>query len=76
MNKKELKAFAKQAAKGIKSEADLNNFRAMLTKVTVEASLNAELEHHLGYQKNERTTVGNSRNGYPSKQVRTEEGTF
>ena len=76
MNKKELEAFAKQAAKGIKSEADLNDFRAMLTKVTVEAALNSELEHHLGYQKNERTTIGNSRNGYTSKQIRTEEGTF
>jgi|TARA_R110002051_G_scaffold265531_1_gene325397 putative transposase len=54
MNKQELEAFAKQAAKGIKSEADLNDFRAMLTKVTVEAALNAELEHHLGYQKNEK----------------------
>ncbi|AQS35246.1 hypothetical protein Sps_00021 [Shewanella psychrophila] len=30
MNKKELEAFAKQAAKGIKTEADLNDFRAML----------------------------------------------
>ncbi len=39
----------------------------MLTEVTVEAALNAELEHYLGYQKNERRSVGNSRNGYSSK---------
>ncbi len=45
----------------------------MLTKVTVEAALNAELEHHLGYQKNEKTSVGNSRNGYSSKRLQTEE---
>ena len=30
MNKNELEAFAKQAAKGIKTEVDLNEFRAML----------------------------------------------
>ena len=76
MNKQELEAFAKQAAKGIKSEADLNDFRAMLTKVTVEAALNAELEHHLGYQKHEKAAVGNSRNGYSSKTVKTEDGQF
>lgn len=76
MNKKELEAFAKQAAKGIKSEADLNDFRAMLTKVTVEAALNAELDHHLGYSKNEKASAGNSRNGYSSKQVQTEDGAF
>ena len=69
MNKQELEAFAKQAAKGIKSEADLNDFRAMLTKVTVEAALNAELEHHLGYQKNEKALTNNSRNGYSSKRL-------
>ncbi len=47
MNKKELEAFAKQAAKSIKTEADLTDFRRMLTKVTVEAALNAELDEHL-----------------------------
>ncbi len=76
MNKKELEAFAKQAAKGIKTESDLNDFRAMLTKVTVEAALNAELEHHLGYQKNDRAPAGNHRNGYSHKQVKTEDGCF
>jgi len=47
MNKKELEAFAKQAAKGIKSEKDLTDFRRILTKITVEAALNAELEELL-----------------------------
>ena len=76
MNKKELEAFAKEAAKSIKTEADLNDFRAMLTKVTVEAALKAELDHHLGYQKNEKSSSGNSRNGYSSKQVKTDDGCF
>jgi putative transposase len=42
MNKKELEAFAKQGEKGIKLESDLTDFRRILTKITVEAALNAE----------------------------------
>ena len=49
MKKEELEAFALEAAKSLKTEKDLNDFRAMLTKVTVEAVLNAELDDHLGY---------------------------
>jgi len=74
MNKKELEAFAKQAAKGIKSEQDLTDFRRILTKITVEAALNAELEEHLGYALHEQSTTKNSRNGYSSKSIRTEDG--
>ena len=44
MNKKDLQAFAQEAAKSIKTETDLNAFRQMLTKVTVEVALNAELD--------------------------------
>lgn len=74
MNKKELEAFAKQAAKGIKSEQDLTDFRKILTKITVEAALNAELEEHLGYALHEKSSTNNSRNGYSSKTIRTEDG--
>jgi len=74
MNKKELEAFAKQAAKGIKSEQDLTDFRKILTKITVEAALNAELEEHLGYALHEKSNTNNSRNGYSSKSIRTEDG--
>ena len=51
MNKEGLEVFAREAAKTLKSEQDLNDFRAMLTKVTVEAALNAELDDRLGYAK-------------------------
>ena len=74
MNKKELEAFAKQAAKSIKTESDLTDFRKMLTKVTVEAALNAELEEHLGYARHEQSSKNNYRNGYSSKTIRTEDG--
>ena len=74
MNKKELEAFAKQAAKGIKSEQDLTDFRRIHTKITVEVALNTELEEHLGYALHEKTNTNNSRNGYSSKSIRTEDG--
>ena len=42
MDKKTLKTFAREAGKSIKILADLDDFRKMLTKVTVETALNAE----------------------------------
>jgi len=51
MNKKELEAFAREAAKTLKTEKDLNEFSQMLTKITVEAALNAELDEHLDYDR-------------------------
>jgi transposase-like protein len=76
MNKKEMEAFAQEAAKSLKTEKDLNDFRRMLTKVTVEAALNAELDDHLGYEKHEKASASNSRNGYTAKQLKTEDGQF
>ena len=74
MNKKELEAFAREAAKTIKTPADLDDFRKMLTKVTVETALNAELDHHLGYDKHQTSDNTNSRNGHSSKTLITDDG--
>lgn len=76
MKKADLQNIAQEAAKNIKSEADLNEFRQMLTKIAVEAALNAELDEHLGYSKHEPNTNENSRNGYTRKTLQTEEGQF
>ena len=76
MNKKELEAFAREAARSIKSQADLEDFRKMLTKVTIETALNVELDEHLGYEKNNEQTIGNTRNGYSQKTVITDDGQF
>ncbi len=73
---KELEAFAKEAAKGIKTPQDLNEFSQMLKKITVEAALNAEMDEHLGYGKHEKSAVSNSRNGKTSKRIKTEDGEF
>ena len=59
MNKKDIEAFAKEAAKNIKTPEDLNQFSQMLKKITVEAALNAEMDEHLGYEKHHKSTSAN-----------------
>ena len=76
MDHKELQAIAQAAAKNIKTQDDLKEFQQMLTKITVEAALNAELDDHLGYIKHEPSEADNARNGYSSKTIQTEEGQF
>lgn len=76
MDQKQLEAFAREAAKSLKTEKDLNNFSQMLTKITVEAALNAELDEHLGYSKHRKSSTTNSRNGTSSKTIITDDGQF
>jgi len=76
MNKEELQALAKVAAKNLKTEQDLNEFSEMLTKITVEAALNAELDDHLGYSKHEKADTDNYRNGFTRKTLQTKDGQF
>lgn len=52
MDEKKLKALTAELAKGLTTEADLNQFSRMLTKLTVETALNTELTDHLGHEKN------------------------
>ena len=76
MNTKELEAFAKEAAKSIKTPQDLNDFSRMLKKITVEAALNAEMDEYLGYEKHAKSVVKNNRNGITTKRIKTEDGEF
>lgn len=71
-----MKAFAQEMAGGIRTETDLNTFSRELMKHLVEAALNGEMTHHLGYEKHEPSgrNSGNSRNGYTSKQVKGNHG--
>ena len=48
----------------------------MLTKLTVETALNAELQDHLGYSKHDTANTSNSRNGYTSKRLQTDDDQF
>ena len=52
MDDKKLEALAKELAKDIKSEKDRSALSRRLVKLTVETALNAEIEDHLGYPKN------------------------
>ncbi|EIE7938625.1 IS256 family transposase [Salmonella enterica] len=74
MDERKLKALAAELAKGLKTEADLNQFSRMLTKLTVETALNAELTDHPGHEKNAPKTGSNTRNGYSSKTVLCDDG--
>ncbi|MCK5870665.1 MAG: IS256 family transposase [Methyloprofundus sp.] len=76
MKIEDIQALAAEAAKNIKSEQDLHEFKKVLTKLTLETVLNAELDDHLGYDKHEKTCIDNSRNGYSSKTIQTEDGQF
>lgn len=74
MDEKRLKALAAELAKGLKTEADLNQFSRMLTKLTVETALNAELTDHLGHERNQPRKGINARNGYSSKTLLCDDG--
>ncbi|CAG0925441.1 unnamed protein product [Notodromas monacha] len=69
-------ALAKELAKSLKTEDDLNNFSQALKKLTIETALNAELTAHLGHEKNNPRSGSNARNGYSAKRILTNDGEF
>ncbi|KJH05209.1 transposase, partial [Escherichia coli] len=62
MDEKQLQALANELAKNLKTSEDLSQFDRLLKKLSVEAALNAEMTHHLGYEKNQPRLGANSRN--------------
>ncbi|EMD4605952.1 IS256 family transposase, partial [Salmonella enterica] len=74
MDEKQLQALANELAKNLKTPDDLNQFDRLLKKISVEAALNAEMTHHLGYDKNQPKPATNARNGYTQKTVITGDG--
>lgn len=76
MDKKKLTALAHELAKDIKTADDLSVLSAELTKLTVEAALNTELEAHLGYSPHnvQGHNSGNSRNGSSPKTLKGSHG--
>ncbi len=60
--------------KQFKSGDELNDFLKQLQKRGIEKMLEGELDDHLGYDKNQKTSAINSRNGYSQKQIRTSMG--
>jgi len=76
VDEKKLKELVAELAKNVKTEKDLGELSAQLTKMTVEAALGAEMDHHLGYEKHaaEGHNTGNSRNGQSSKKLKGKHG--
>lgn len=61
--------------KKFKNREEFDGFFSSLYKRGVEAMLQGELDSHLGYKKNElRPSKENARNGYISKQLKSEHG--
>ena len=74
--KEKFREMAREMGKEIKSAEDLSGLMSEFLKMTVESALNAELDHHLGYDKHavEGRNTGNSRNGFTSKSLRGTHG--
>jgi len=62
-----------QRVKDLKTSGDVMGFLKDLVAPTLQAILEAEMDAHLGYQKNDPTgnLSGNSRNGYYDKKLKT-----
>jgi len=76
MKSEKVKQLVNELAKNVKTEADLSELSSELVKMTVEAALGAEMEHHLGYEKHAAAgrNSGNSRNGHSSKTLKGTHG--
>jgi putative transposase len=48
-----LQALANELAKNLKTPDDLSQFDRLLKKISVETARNAEMSHHLSYDKNQ-----------------------
>ena len=73
---KDIQQLAQELATQIKTEKDLNEFSAVLKKLTIEAALNAELREHLGFDKNEQSPSTNKRNGHSKKTLKSPDGSL
>lgn len=60
--------------KQFKTGEELNSFLAELQKRGVEKILEGELDDHLGYDKNQKSSTDNKRNGYNKKKIKTSYG--
>lgn len=71
-----IEEIGKQLAKNVKTQKDLTEVTGKLMKVILESALNSELDDHLGYDKNIKSTTRktNTRNGYSKKTIKTDKG--
>ena len=57
VDQEKLKALAAELAKSVKPGRDLETLTQQLVKLTVETTLNAEWDEHLGYEKHALASV-------------------
>lgn len=80
--REEMSEGKKKVIEGLITEYDIKNAQdiqyalADLLGGTIKGMMEAEMDEHLGYEKNERTNSSNARNGYKSKKVRSQYGEF
>lgn len=74
MDREQIKGFAVEAGKGIKTEQELMVFMREILKATLETALQAELSEHLGYEKHRARLSSNARNGTTPKVVKSQHG--
>jgi transposase-like protein len=76
MKQEQIEALAREMAKGVKTEADLEAVTRTLTKTLIETALKAEMTDHLGCEAHDPTGAGsgNSRNGRNAKTVVSKTG--
>lgn len=72
MNKDDL--LSDEFLKQFKSGEELNDFLKTLQKRGVEKILEGELDDHLGYDKHDKSSGSNARNGYSNKKLRSSFG--
>ena len=74
MNKKQLSALAQETVKGLKTEEEFAALTRQLRESFYEAALNAELDDHLGYERNGVSPSANTRNGSIRKTLLSDDG--
>ena len=67
-----LQVLVSKLTKAARTPKDLNNLSAFLIKLNVETALKVEMDHHLGYDKNDLSIHhnGTSRNGCSSNKLK------
>jgi putative transposase len=60
--------------KQFRTGEELNNFIHQLQQRGIEQLLEGEMDHHLGYNKHERSEGTNARNGHSTKTIKTNSG--
>jgi transposase-like protein len=71
------KEIIQELAKDIKSQEEVfgpNGIIKQLSKHLLEAALQGEMTHNLGYKKHDKAQGENARNGYSQKQLQTDQG--